>query len=110
MELKAPKLPGVVWDVAGVVVHVIAAPIIYPMAGLLLAMQWLDDKFAPSTVWSPWFAWRPVRINEPWDEGSDYGKTVWLETIWRKRDRWSSFDEYARVNPDDAALTTQGKP
>lgn len=42
-------------------------------------MRWKKPPPRPTTYWSPWFAWRPVRIE-------DTGETVWLEWIWRHVD------------------------
>lgn len=39
-------------------------------------MRWKKPEPRPETYWKPWFAWRPVVIE-------DTGETVWLEWIWR---------------------------
>lgn len=39
-------------------------------------MRWKKPEPRPDTYWKPWFAWRPVVIE-------DTGETVWLEWIWR---------------------------
>jgi hypothetical protein len=42
-------------------------------------MRWKKPEPRPATYWSPWFAWRPVTIE-------DTGEKVWLEWIWRHRE------------------------
>jgi hypothetical protein len=44
-------------------------------------MRWKRPEPRPATYWKPWFAWRPVTIE-------DTGETVWLEWIWRHVERY----------------------
>jgi hypothetical protein len=44
-------------------------------------MRWKKRQPRPTLYWRPWFAWRPVVI----EDGED---KVWLEWIWRHDDRY----------------------
>lgn len=39
-------------------------------------MRWKRPEPRPPTYWKPWFAWRPIVIE-------DTGEWVWLEWVWR---------------------------
>lgn len=47
----------------------------------------IDDRYYSRVAeWHNWFAWRPVRLLD--------GRTVWLETIQRKRRAYSPYNSY----------------
>lgn len=47
-------------------------------------MRWKKPEPRPATYWKPWFAWRPVVIENT-------GEKVWLEWIWRHVELHGSF-------------------
>lgn len=61
-----------------------------PVWGLLIVALWTDrlwwSWFGPKSTPKPWFAWRPIRFNE-WFEDDTYGRWVWLETVERQYDQ-----------------------
>ena len=84
---------------------IIFSPIIVPVAVLAAptfivmgAIMWLQDRIArrlrPGSEYSPWFAWRPVRMNDWFDPGE--GKWVWLERVER---RWAGHYVEYRTAP-----------
>lgn len=46
-------------------------------------MRWNKPEPRLETYWNPWFAWRPVQIE-------DTGQTVWLEWVWRHTDYYGA--------------------
>ena len=46
-------------------------------------MRWRKPEPRPETYWKPWFAWRPVVIE-------DTGEKVWLEYVWRHVEMYGS--------------------
>lgn len=65
--------------------NVLLAPLIIlvsPAIAMLLIvvwLDWLDRKLRPETDWLPWFAWRPVRLDQ-WPT-----QWAWLERVERMR-------------------------
>lgn len=79
---------------------ILALPVIIPICAVavpaLLVMvptMWLwykaERAMRSGKEYGPWFAWRPVRINDWFDPA--VGRWVWLEWIER---RWNRYHEY----------------
>ncbi|WP_347271014.1 hypothetical protein [Rhizorhabdus histidinilytica] len=79
------------WTV-GVPIMIAAIPIILPVAGLFwLTFQIEKRLLPPLDVWSPWFAWRPVKTGHWACERREW---VWLEKIERCRRPYNWPTEY----------------
>lgn len=51
-------------------------------------MRWKKPEPRPETYWKPWFAWRPVTLENT-------GEKVWLEWVWRHVDVYGGgFGDY----------------
>lgn len=70
---------------------ILLSPVIVPAGALLIiamlplmALQKTRAWLFPPRPWHPWFAWRPVRCND-WFDDDNYGSWFWLETVERWR-------------------------
>lgn len=48
-------------------------------------MRWKKPERRPETYWKPWFAWRPIALE-------DTGEWLWLEWTWRHIERRSGIN------------------
>jgi hypothetical protein len=79
---------------------ILLAPILVPVAifGVpvilgLVGFSWLwDNVLLPAHDWRPWFAWRPVRLDQ-WP-----AQWAWLETV--EKTRWSGESAYRALGDD----------
>lgn len=72
---------------------VLTSPIVIPFFAVFIPILWLglkvDDWLGPKRHWTPWFAWRPVKVGWwPPDQ-----RWVWLEWVERK-DNGTGFADY----------------
>jgi hypothetical protein len=81
---------------------IVAAPALLVAVGCAWLQEKLTKPFRPTTEWAPWYAWRPICINDWFC--ADEKRWVWLEAIERRgHHNWT---EYRTIGRDTRAIET----